>query len=322
MAKTRSSDPAREIIRPNEMIIHEGNYHRVCDPTLLVNGERKARGLIPRDYGTHPLGFYEGIKPYKAVDIPVIPQSEWAERCADQLKAQRRCSDFRRRGNLGKPIPSRDQNGEPFCWMHSGVSAFLVKRAGMNEEYVDLSPFGPACKIKNFRSDGGWGAAGVDFIIKNGCPSSKTWPQRSKSKKYDNADTWKEAALYKITEGWIDMGDADYSRNLTFAQYATLWLSGDPTINDYNWWGHSVCGCDLVDGSKTRKMCRDEDSGKLLALKLFERVWEFDNPVTAGFGCREWNSWGDSFSDLGESVLTGNRAVPDGGVGLRVVTAA
>lgn len=318
MAK-KSSDPSHEIIRPDEMIIHEGNYFQVCDPDVEVGGEKKARGLIPRDFKTHPLGCYEGI-PKWVVDMPTIPRSEWSERARDQLKAGRRCSDFRRRGKNGSIIESRDQNGRGYCWFHSGTSAVLVQRARMNEPYADLSAYAGACKIKNFRDEGGWGAQGVDFMMKYGIPTSEFWPQKATSKGYDNDKTWANALLHRVTEGWMDMNAGQYDRNLTWDQYVTCWLLGESTVNDYNWWGHSVCGLDVVEGAQTRKFCRDPISGKLLSLKAFNLLWAMDDEVMAGFGCRIWNSWGDSWSDKGEGLLTGSKAVPDGGVALRVVT--
>lgn len=202
------------------------------------------------------------------------------------------------------------------CWQHSGVTAMMIWRAIMNLPYVDLSAYGPACRDKNFADEGGWGAAGVDNLIKWGCPTSKTWPQQGTSRSYDNEATWAEAAHYKVTEQWADMSVAQYDRNMAFAQFVTLNLSGRPTDDDYNWWGHSVCGMDAVSGKANRKRTRSMQSGKLLQLAEFDKVWAMNDPVTAGIGRRIGNSWGSTWSDNGMGILTGDKAKPDGGVGI------
>ena len=63
-----------------------------------------------------------------------------------------------------------------------------------------------------------------------------------------------------------------------------------PVVVDLNWWGHSICAMDPVE-------------------------------VEPGsFGIRILNSWSDKWGDLGEAVLRGSKAHPDGSVAPRVVT--
>jgi hypothetical protein len=304
----------------NTLILHDGNPHLWQSPT--VDGDTKTHGLVPRDYSTHPVGCYAGIRAYHAVDMPLIPQSEWSQRLKDLTAAGARLSDIRRRGWNGKPIPSRDQNGRGYCWAHSGVSAHLVVRARDGQPYVDLSAYAIACQIKSFADEGGWGAQGVDWQIANGVPTSKTWPQQSTNRDNVNDAMKAESALHKIDEGWIDLASQQWDRNLAWNQFGSCSLSGDPDIRDYNWWSHSVCGLDLVEGTSIYPTCRNEYTGKLVTLQEFEVVWDMQDPVTAGFGCRILNSWGDSWSDLGEGILPPQKAVPDGGVALRTVTAS
>jgi hypothetical protein len=80
-------------------------------------------------------------------------------------------------------------------------------------------------------------------------------------------------------------------------------------------------GCDLVEGASCWGQCRN-DSGKMMSLQEFEAAWEMDDPVTAGFGMRLRNSWGSGWGQAGFGVLAGSKAVPDGGVGVLVVTAS
>lgn len=276
------------MLRPNEIVIHDGDFARWIDPQ--IGGEVKKCGTVPRDYAKAPFGCYEGERLYQAVEMPLIPRSEWPDRIKELVATKTQLSDFCRAGNNGQPIPARDQNGRGYCWYHSGASAMIACRARDGLPYVDLSAYAGACMIKNFRDEGGWGAQGLDHQMKVGIPTSAFWPQQSVSRANDNPATWENAKLHRFTEGWIDLAQAQYDRNLTFEQVATCLLCRIPVIMDFNWWGHSVCGLDLVE----------VESGS--------------------FGVRIWNSWGDSWSDRGMGVLQGNKAIPNGATAPRVTT--
>lgn len=279
------------MLRSDELLITDDNLNLVIDPAHTDDMGRK-RGLIPRDYSQTPIGFYKSAVPFHAVNMPLIPENEWADRVKEKVATQSQLSDIRLRGNNGQPIPSRDQNGRGYCWIHSGVSALILLRAKMNEPYADLSAYAGACIIKNFRDEGGWGAQGLDFLMERGCPTSATWPQQAVSRSHDNPNTWAEAAKYKVTEGFIDLQAAQYDRRLSRAQVATCLLLNIPVIADYNWWGHSVCAMDLV----------------ILP--------------NGQFGVRIWNSWGDSWSDRGMGVLDQTKAWPDGATAPRAALAS
>jgi hypothetical protein len=178
------------------------------------------------------------------------------------------------------------------CWAHSSVSALLLLRARDNQPYADLSAYAIACIIKDYRDEGGWGAQSMDWIVANGCPVSEFWPQQGTSRKHDTPAMRENAKLHRVTEGWWDLADAQYDRNLSWDQVMTCLLNRIPVVVDYNWWGHSVCAADPVETSP----------GK--------------------FGVRIWNSWGDGWSENGMGVLEGSKAVPDGSVAPRVIQAA
>jgi hypothetical protein len=306
------------MLRPGEVVVHAGNAHEYT-VDVAVGGEHKARGLAPRNYATHPVGCYATL-PALGVDFPLIPESEWSERLKDKIAQKSLLSDLRLAGDGGKPIPSRDQNGKGYCWMHSGVSAMLLHRCASNQPYADLSAYAGACIIKSYRDEGGWGAEGCDFLAQRGIPTAQFWPQRSMSRDNDKPETWADAAKHKITAGWWDVGTDQYDRKLTWQQLATLWLSDCPTVNDYNWWSHSVCGADLVEGASTWGKLR-ADSGKRLTRKAFDLIWGMDSDEAgAGWGCRILNSWGDSWSAMGMGVLAAGKAVPDGSVAIKAAT--
>ena len=238
-------------------------------------------GCIPRDFAQYPQGYLLCAKPF---DLPLIPESEWQARLDAQVAAKAQLSDIRNRGNNGSPIPSRDQDGVGYCWCHSGTSAVLIARAIMNEPYLDLSAFAVGCMIKGFRDEGGFGAEGVEFIASKGIPTSQYWPQQSMSRSNDNPTTWANAALHKNLE-WMDLAE---SGPLVKQQLVTCLLLGIPVVTDFNWWSHSVLTIDLVS--------------------------------IAPFRTRILNSWGDSWSENGTGILEGNKAIPNGALGVRVVS--
>lgn len=302
-------------------ILTDKNKHIWEDPKA-PDGSKRKRGLIPRDYKSAPLGFYKGIPSYKDVNMPLIKPADQKPRLKIMREMKALNSDWRRRGNKGKPIKSRDQNGKGYCWTHSGCSLMLVVRAILGLPYVDLSAYAAACQIKNFRDQGGWGAQGVDWYIKNGCPTSKTWPQQSMDRSNVNPAMKEESLRYRIDEGWIDLESAQYDRKLAWEQIKTCALSCHPWISDHNWWGHSVAGLDIVDGTLLFPQARNEVSGKLVDLSEFEESWDMNDPITEGLGTNIWNSWADSWGNLGEGYLPPQKCVPDGSVAIRTVTIA
>lgn len=252
------------------------------------------RGLIPRDYSMHPVGYLgELCPPMRAVDMPLIPRSEWSARIKEMEATQSRLSDLRRIAGPGQTrYASLDQNGQGYCWAYSTGAAIMILRAIANLPFLRLSPHAVACKIKNFRDEGGWGAASLEFAIKNGYPSVADWAEKSMDRKYDIPATWEMARRNRITEQWMDVEPPVYDRDLTFDQVMTCSLNRIPVVSDFNWWGHSVCVLDPVE-------------------------------VEPGsFGLRIINSWTDSWGDAGEAVLRGSKAIPDGATAPRVATAA
>jgi hypothetical protein len=278
------------MLRPGELVINDSTPTDLyMEP--LVGGERKSHGCVPRNWRTHPAGCYASA-PLTAIDMPLIPRSEWSARLRDKVATKSLLSDIRLTGNNEQIIPSLDQDGKGFCWAHSSTSAIMMLRAVANLPYVGLSAYAIACIIKSYRDEGGWGAESMDFVTQRGVPSEAFWPMQSMSRSNDKPETWANAALHKVTEGWVDMASAQYDRNLTFDQVGTLLLCNIPVVVDFSWWSHSVCAIDLVEIS------------------------------SGSFGLRILNSWGDGWSDHGMGVLEGNRAIPDGSVAPRVTVAA
>jgi hypothetical protein len=254
-------------------------------PSSVFDG-RFGRGLIPRDFGDHPMGSFA-----PPAEIATIPRSEWSERIRTMEQTRSRLSDLRDHACSGQPIPSLNQGPWGYCWSHGPVAAMLLLRAAMNAPYVPLSAFGVAYTIKNGRDEGAWGALALDFLRDRGAPTAKDWPAFQTRLRPANDPCWQTARDYRVTAGWMELNNPVWDRDLTIDQVMTCLFNRIPVVGDFNWWGHCVCLMDPVEVSPGR------------------------------FGVRIWNSWGDDWESNGTAILTDSRMIPDNAVAPAAVLA-
>lgn len=278
----------------NDFVIDDNNFGLFVDATV-VDGHTMGRGLIERDYQSFPQGCYSAAPPFSIDEMPLIPRNEWPERIAHMEASESRLSDIRRRGNGGLIIPSLDQNGQGYCWFYSATACVQLLRARSNSPYVALSGHSGACVIKNFRDQGGWGAAALDFIRDKGIVPQSLWPAKSMSRANNTPENWEKAKEFRVTEAFVDLQPAAYDRSMTLDQVVSCLLNCIPVIGDFNWWGHSVCIEDVVDVDSKLSV---NDNNR--------------------WGTRILNSWTDNWGTLGEAVLKGKKAIPNGGAAPRV----
>lgn len=142
------------------------------------------------------------------------------------------------------------------------------------------------------------------FVI---LPSVAFWPEKSASKSNDKPETRANALLHRVSEPWMDMDPPVHSRNMSEDQSMTCLFNRQSIIMDLNHWGHSVAGMDPVLTSEDKGLLATDFESLDLDLEKDLRIYE------AAFGKRFINSWTDSYGDLGEGVLTGSKAIIDGG---------
>lgn len=253
----------------------------------LLFPKNQPRGLVPRDYKIDPPEMFAA-----PTEIKLIPRSEWSARIKERKELRARVQDVRDAGHYGQPIPYLDQNGKGYCWAHSTTHAVMLSRAVNNQPYVPLSAYAVAAVIMKGQDKGGWCGLSAKFAREVGIPSQTFWPQGSVDvRRFDTDAMRANAAMFKITEDWVDLTREVYDQNLTFDMLASCLLVGQPCPVDIYRWGHSVCAMDLVE-------------------------------VEPGsFGVSILNSWKD-WGENGVGVLRGEWAIPNGALAIRSVSAS
>lgn len=310
------------MIRDTDFVIDDSNWLSQVGP-VVIDGEQKSRGLVPRNYEQVPVGFYAAVP--ALTDIKCPPRNDWPELIKQGEADKSFLSHIRRaNGPNNGPIPALDQNGDGYCWDYSPHACVMLWRAKMGLPYIRLSAHCVGAIIKNGRDEGGWSPLAADFIAKNGCADVTMWKEKSRDLSQDNAELRKQMLKYKVDGLWRDIAASIYDANLTEDQSYGLMFARIPQANDFNWWSHSVCIMDPTlnvrpteaKSAKWKKLLKtDFDSLDLNEPK--------DMAVFAdAFGKRGLNSWTDNYGDMGEFVLAGTKARCDGGVAVGVPVAA
>jgi hypothetical protein len=247
-------------------------------------------GLIPRDYNVYPQEMFA-----QPTEMELIPQSDWDARFDEQEALQSSLEHIYLSGlNGGPAFVNLDQNGDGYCWSYSTGHSIMMDRLRRNLPMKRLNPHGPAAIIKGGRDEGGWCGLSAKWARENGYPEEGNgpgqWALQSRNLKYDTPQLRAEMAKYKVEEEWTDLTKAVYDQNLTQAQVATCGFNNIPGPRDYNWWRHSVCGIRWVRVERG-------NWGQLIL--------------------NSWKGWGRH----GLAVLTGSKAVCNGGLAIRLTSA-
>lgn len=284
----------------NILIIHEGNFHEHAE-NVPAN---MSRGRIPRDYRTHPVGHaWKGASAFTA-ELNV-PREEWDERI-EEMERNRTGLDHLV-DQVG--LECKDQNGTNFCWDFATTHCCEIELVKANQKDpqgnpVKLSPASTACKIKNFRNQGGWGQEALEYQIEHGTVPEWLWPQSAINRQYDTAANWKEAEKYRVKE-WMDIASRNFGQKCS-AQFHRL-----PTSDGYNWWSHQVTGYRPVIIAKSivkAAYAAAKELYKLLPTEYREPLLE---KAASKYGTLQRNSWSMSYGDRGYFILAESKATPD-----------
>lgn len=176
-------------------------------------------------------------------------------------------------------MPSSDQGKTNFCWMHSVVNALRLDMLRANMPVVMLSAASAAAPCKNFQNVGGWSGEALQWLVEHGVCDIDHWPLNQISKSLWTADAQANAKLHCALE-FYDLEQCNFDQKMTL-------LFNDISVSSgYNWWGHAIVAMEPVE-------------------------------IEPGhFGTIEWNSWTDTYGDLGEVTLAESKSTPDDAVAL------
>lgn len=260
----------------------------ILDPTLATDRDtiwsRGATfGAKPRNYTEDPVTMHAD-----PTGLPVIDPTDWDAYYDEQEAQQSSLEHLFLRG--GQPaFVNLDQNGDGHCWAYSTGHAMMLAALRDNRPVARLNPHFVASYLKRF--DGGWCGASAKVFQDVGCCVEGTgadqWPLHSNNSSAITAERLAAAALHKTVENWYDLARAVWDQELTNRQIATCSFMNVPTPEDYNWWGHSVCGL--------RHVRVERGSWGRLILN-------------------SWLGWGR----YGLAVLRGSQSIADGAVAIRV----
>lgn len=278
----------------NEILIDDRYVQKHKDALFLpsIDGEGFGRGYDPSEVDYREIQTVSSISPPREIELLSI--DEIIDRALELEQKKGRISDRLRSAK----IPSTNQAREGYCWFYSTTGAVQAQREMAGQPFVQLNGHSGASIIKKGANQGGWCGQSMRFAIENGIAPMGTgpgeWPEFSRDyRRYQ--DSCKDSmAKYRIDEGWVDLSKPEWDNEIKLQAVLTLLVTGTPCALDFNWWGHSVLGCDAVVLSRSNRV-------------VVPRIR---------------NSWTDRWGDLGFSTLTESQARPDGGVGIASVRAA
>jgi hypothetical protein len=252
---------------------------------IVPRRERGELGFVNRDYYSQPFGSV--AKPLSGDDL--IPREEWYDRAVDLQ--ENKTSLIYTAKKLGWEI--KNQRSIPYCWVFGVTSAAEICGMMQGHEYVKLSPSSVGAKVKNFRLKGGWGDQAAEYAAVHGWVPQDLWPETAVKRQYDTQENWTAAKRYVLSD-WNEL------RPRSLDDLYSCILRGIPVPVGFNWWGHLVCGLDMVPFKKPKGLS--------------------DRDIINSFGLGIANSWGEGWSAGGYGVLRGSKQIPDGQVAIRSMT--
>ena len=239
--------------------IDDTNYQLFIDP--VVDGQV----MYCTSYGMFQTGLGDGPTLAES-GVPLIPESDWD----DVIRKRKRHGSTVRELCEDRGLEVLSQGSTNYCWCNGVHFAAMVARLQETGQVVRYSPASVAAPIKNFRNRGGWGQEALDWMIDKGANLQEDWPANAIDRRYYNDENKAKALKHKVLE---------YYRCRSWKEVGSAILAGWPVAVGYNWWGHLVCGIDLIEGSHDLVIA---------------------------------NSWGKNWSDNGFGILKGRKKIPDG----------
>lgn len=251
----------------------------------LTNPKGVSFGCVPRNMDEFPLEMFSAQD-----SMEVYKETDWDGLFDEQEAKQDSLEHIYLSGPNGGPrFVNLDQEQNGYCWQYSKGHCMMISRLANNLPVVRLNPCANAAILKKGKNQGGWCGEGVDLLGSMGMPDENHWPGTSRDLRHDTTEMRANAKKYRLLDDWFDTTRPISGQKMTGRQIATCGFNNVPTAQDFNWWGHSVCGIRWV--------------------RIEKGSW---GPLILN----SWLNWGRH----GLGVLRGSKAVCDNAIGIKSTT--
>ena len=199
-------------------------------------------GCVLRDFDKNPRG---SLAFAPAVEIEMIPRSEWRDRIEEKKKNKSRLSDIWKRAG----IPLIYQNGLGWCWAFGCTNNIMLSRAVANQPFLHLSPSSIAGPVANYRNTGMPIYAALERACSHGIADVSVYPELTQDRLW-TPEVEANASRNVVQEHWdLEVYDGKPKtkgqQEHIFEILATCLLRDMPVTVALDWWGHCVTYCDL-----------------------------------------------------------------------------
>lgn len=265
------------------VVINDSNFVHYINP--LHDGHVRICAVKPRDWSRVSYGSMPEFGP---PELPDIPMEEWPERIAEMDAKKLWADDVW----LSLGIPALDQDGLSYCHAYSCADAMIIVRESMGLPYVPLSPESIGGPITGFRNEGAWIIDDLKQAKNVGASTTEFVGAYEYRRNQRKPGTDENCALHRIEEVW------ELEQRSIRQQFSAL-LSGFPTCDGYNWWGHAVTGVRIGDKKNGMAATNINRYRKLIL-----------------------NSWSQTWGELGRGWLEGSKMFADESYVIRKCTSA
>lgn len=186
----------------------------------------KSKGLIPRDFKSHPVG---SLSYAPRMVMKTYPRDEWKDRIKEKTAAKSWIWD-----RCKNRIPILDQDGYGWCWNHSLAGAAMCAREAANLDFVQLSPCSLGYVVGWDMNSGAWIGDALKAIQQHGICASPPFPMLTHDPRYWDAKAQQIAAMHKFQCFDLDSNIWD--------ELVTCALDNIVHDNGIHDWGHSTYG--------------------------------------------------------------------------------
>jgi hypothetical protein len=212
----------------NYPVIDDSNYQNFADVT--VNGEMMSTGYWG---GWKNPAIKDELGSFADLGVALLSDDECKERVRQNETDHTRILDM----CDGAGLHVKNQKSVPYCWIFAPVRILEIIRLIQTGQKHFLSPASAGARIKNFRSVGGWGSQGYEFLRQHGCNYSADWPDTAIDRRYLTPENIEKAKFNIVLEGYVLE---------SWQEHKSCLAQGICVASGLPYWSHEVCDIGLT----------------------------------------------------------------------------